>query len=227
MTYPVEMRWMYVSTEPAGRAVKAAELQSDEVAGAVLRRLREATFVFGTPPDTPERIRDAVRGVEGLDEDRLLRDLDSEVAEKAFREDWEETRRPNDHVMHLEGDRPGIGSAKHTEGHWRYVFPTLIFRGSDGEATVPGWCPYEDYEEAMETARRGSTRDARPNPSPEEVLATWPTASAKELEVLCNPGARAPAGVVAHDWGEGVFYLAESEARARRLPGWSGATPST
>lgn len=217
MTYPVSMEWMYASTEPAGKAVKAAELQSDELAGAVLRRLREATFVFGRPPDTTERIVEVVRGVDGLDVDRLVADLGSEATEKAFSEDWEETRHPNSYVMELEGDRPGIGRAKHTEGRWRYVFPTLIFSGPDGETTVPGWCPYADYEEAMETASAGSTTEPRADPSPEEVFATWPTATERELEVLCGPGARPPEGVVAHDWGEGVFFLTAAEAEARGL----------
>ena len=214
MTYPARLQWMYSSTEPGCKAVKAAELQSDEVAGRVLRRLRESTFVFGTPADTRERVLEAVRGVEGLDMNRFEDDLSADVTEKAFLEDWEETRRPNDYVMTLEGDYPGIGRAKHTEGHWRFVFPTLIFRGPDGEATVPGWNDYERYEEAMETARRGSTKEPKTDPSATDVFATWPTASEKELEVLTGD-TTAPSDVVAYDWGEGSFYLTPSEARAR------------
>ena len=217
MTYPVRLEWMYTSTEPSGKAVKAAELQSDEAAGRVLRRLRESIFVFGRPADTTDRIIDAVRGVDGLDEERFADELRSEVVEKSFREDWEETRRPNEHVMTLEGDTPGIGRAKQTEGHWRFVFPTLIFRGSQGEDTVPGWCPYERYEQAMETVEPGSTSGRRANPTPDEVFANWPTASAKELEVLCGSGAEPPDGVVTYDWGDGSFFLTPREAAARGL----------
>lgn len=227
MTYPARLEWMYRSTEPGGKAVKAAELQSprrseaetrkDEVAGRVLRRLREQTFVFGRPADSTERILQAVRGVEGLDIGRFEAELRSDVVEKAFREDWEETRRPNEYVMTLEGDRPGIGRAKNTEGHWRFVFPTLVFRGPDAEATAPGWCPFEAYESALETASSGAASGPRPDPSPADLFATWPTATRKELEVLCGPQAAAPADVVAFDWGEGDFYLTEREARARGL----------
>jgi hypothetical protein len=217
MTYPVRLEWMYTSTEPAGKAVKAAEMQSDDVAGRVLRRLRESIFVFGRPADTTDRIVEAVRGVEGLDAQRFADELRSEVVEKTFREDWEETRRPNDYVMNLEGDTPGIGKAKHTEGRWRFVFPTLIFRGSQGEDTVPGWCPFERYEQAMENVEPGSTGDPRPNPTPDEVFARWPTASAKELEVLCGPGTEPPDGVVTYDWGEGSFFLTPAEATSRGL----------
>jgi predicted DsbA family dithiol-disulfide isomerase len=217
MTYPAHLEWMYVSTEPAGKAVKAAELQSDEVAGRVLRRLRESIFVFGRPADNEGRILEAVRGVQGLDVERFAAELTTDLTEKSFREDWEETRRPNEYVMTLDGDRPGIGRAKNTEGHWRFVFPTLIFRTPDGEATVPGWCPYDEYEQAMEKVAAGSTEDRRPDPTPDEFFTEWPTASEKELATLCGSSAPTPDGVVAYDWGEGSFFLTPHEARARGI----------
>jgi predicted DsbA family dithiol-disulfide isomerase len=214
MTYPVKMHWQGWSTEPAGRAVKAAELQGAEIGERVLRRLRESIFIFGRPGDTTERILHAVRGVEGLDIERFTRELESDVVAKAFQEDWEETRRPNDYVINLEGDRPGIGRARETEGHLRYVFPTVIFRGPEGEVTVPGWCAFEDYVEAIQTVAPGATDDPHIDPTPEEVFATWPTATAKELETLCGPRAVPPPGVVTYDWGEGSFFLTAAEASA-------------
>jgi hypothetical protein len=39
----------------------------------------------------------------------------------------------------------------------------------------------------------------------------------KELAFLCGETARPPAGVVAHDWGEGLVYFSAAEARARGL----------
>ena len=217
MTYPTKLQWMYSSTDIQGRAVKAAELQSDEIGGAVLRRLREQIFVFGEPADTTKRIVAAVRGIDGLDHERFAVDLESELAEKSFLQDWEETRRPNEYVMTLEGDWPGIGRAKNTEGHWRYVFPTIVFRGADHETTVPGWCAYDDYESALEFQLPGCTDERRPDPTPQEAFATWPTLTSKELEVLCGPGATPPDGVVAYDLGEGKFFLTRREASARKL----------
>jgi predicted DsbA family dithiol-disulfide isomerase len=217
MTYPAKLQWMYSSTDIQGRAVKAAELQSDEAGAAVLRRLREQIFVFGEPADTAKRILAAVRGVDGLDQERFVVDLESELAEKSFKEDWEETRRPNEYVMTLEGDWPGIGRAKNTEGHWRYVFPTVVFRGPDHETTVPGWCAYDDYEAALEFQLPGATDERRPDPTAEEAFATWPSLSEKELETLCGPDATPPDGVVSYDWGEGRFFMTRREASARRL----------
>ena len=218
MSYPVRLKYMAVSTEPAGRAVKAAELQSDETGGRVLRRLREQTFIFGEPADTHDRIIEAVHGVEGLDLERFAVDLDTDMVDKTFLEDWEETRRPNDYVLHLEGDWPGIGKAKETDdGHWRYVFPTVLFRSPDKEETVPGWCDYESYELALEDVVPGATDERPLNPTPEQFFAIWPTATQTELAFVCGAGAEPPAEIVTYDWGEGTFYLTPAEAAARNL----------
>ena len=39
----------------------------------------------------------------------------------------------------------------------------------------------------------------------------------QELNFLCGEGARPPSGVVTHDWGDGVVYYTEAEAKARGL----------
>jgi protein-disulfide isomerase-like protein with CxxC motif len=216
MPYPARLQWVYRSTEPACRAVKAAERQGADAADEVLRRLREATFVFGEPPDTPERIRAGLRGARGVDLDRLARDLDHPAVSEAFRADWAETREPNDYVQTLEDEGEGGGTAKHTEGHWRYVFPTVIVRGPEGERTVAGWKPYETYVDALEAAAPGVTADPRPDPTPEEVLAETGTAAARELELLCG-GAGPPAEAVDCNFGGGRFWLTRQMAAARDL----------
>jgi hypothetical protein len=104
---------------------------------------------------------------------------------------------------------------KESEGHRRYAFPTLIFKGPDGEATVPGWCELAENERAMETALRGSTKDPRTDPTPEQYFERWPTATQKELDVLCEGDA--PDRVATYDWGEGTFYLTPDEAKARGI----------
>jgi protein-disulfide isomerase-like protein with CxxC motif len=215
MPHPAGLRWMYRSTEPSCRAVKAAERQGDEVAERVLRRLCEATFVHGEPPDDEAPIAAAVAGVPGLDTERLVRDLGSPEIEAAFRADWEETRQPNDQVLHDEPETEGGGRAKHTEGHWRYVFPTWLLRAGDAEVTVAGWKPLERYLDAMEELVPGCTREPRPDPTPAEVLERWGTAAGAELDLLC--GGRVPAGAVAHDGGGGVLWLSPREAAARDL----------
>src|SRR5262249_33695611 len=185
------------STEPACLAAMAAELQGAEVAERVLRRLREATFVFGEPPDTPDRIRAAVRGVRGLDLERLAADASSARVRYALHTDWGTVRAPNGLVRELQEEGEGSGRAKESEGHTRYVFPTVIFRGSAGERTVPGWKPYERYEEALAAVAGGARPDPRPAPTSAEAFATWGALAATEPGGLCGGRAVVPPGLVA------------------------------
>ena len=217
MPYPADLAWMYRSTEPACLAAKAAELQGVDVAERVLRRLREATFVFGTPPDTQDRIRAAVRRVPGLDLERLVADSSSAHVRAAFHADWEEARAPNGFVLNLEDEGEGSGRAKESEGHTRYVFPTVIFRGPAGERTVAGWKVYERYEEALAAVGTSAPRDPRPAPTPAEAFAAWPALAPAELEVLCGAGAAPPPDVVAYERGGGLYWLAPDEAAAHGL----------
>ena len=220
--FPMPMHRMAWSTDPAGRAVRAAFLQGSKVGNCVLRRLRESTFIFGLTPDSLGQFAEAGKGLPGLDIKRWLGDIESDETQRAYRADWEETRNPNDHVRFLEGDEVGIGSMKHSEGHDRYAFPTLIFRGPEGEATVAGWMPFDAYLQALETVLPGSTADPRPGPSPAEAFREWGTLTAQELKDLCGPTAGSsenplPADVVAHNWGNGVVFLTREEAFARNL----------
>jgi protein-disulfide isomerase-like protein with CxxC motif len=215
--YPVEMHYMLRSTNPVGRAVKAAQLQGDTVGQAALRRFRESTFLFGRPPGARQEILNSVGDLPGLDLDQFAADLDGRKAAVGYDADWAETRKPNDHVRNLTGDRPGIGDLKHSEGHDRYAFPTFIFKGPGGEHTVPGWMDYTDYEAAMESASPGSTSAPRPDPTPDEGFSRWPLLTPIEFETLCGPDATVPAGVVTYDWGDGVVFLTNTEAKARGI----------
>lgn len=228
MPTPADLPRAYRSTEPAGRAVKAAELQGAEVGWRVLRRLRESIFILCRPTDNEDEILAAIRGVPGLDEDRFVRDLRTAEVEAAYRRDWEETRHPNEYVCNLEDTgAPGIGKARETEGRLRYVFPTLVFRGPAGEFTAPGWQAYEDYLAAMEGAAPGATAHPHGLPVPAQVLRDYGTAATKEIEVICGlPPESALAAmrelaqqgdVVAYPPGQDVFWLTPEEARPRGL----------
>ena len=110
-------------------------------------------------------------------------------------------------MRNLQGDWPGIGNLKQTDGRERYAFPTLLFRGPGGEHTGPGWCPFSAYLEAMEKAVPGSTVVPRPDPTPNEAFERWPLLTATELDTLCGPHAAPPSGAKTYDWGNGVVYL--------------------
>ena len=215
--WPMHMEYMLRSSDAPDLAVKAAALQGDEVAARVLRRFRESIFVFGRPPGDRDQILESVVDVPGLQLDAFEVALDSVEAADAYEADWKETREPNDYVRELEGDWPGIGNVKHSDGHDRYAFPTVLFRGPGGEHTAAGWVDFEHYEACMEAAVPGSTGDPRPDPTPAQAFERWPLLTAVELNTLCGQGAVLPDDVRSHDWGEGLVYLTEREAAARGL----------
>ena len=217
MPYPNPMHLMLRSTDPLGAAVKAAELQGQGVADAVLRRFRERIFVDGIGPQTPDEFDAATVGVAGLDHARWRADQARPEVAAAYQADWRETREPNDYVRHLKHDSPMNGELKHSEGHDRYALPTVIFRGPGGEHTVAGWVAYEDYEAGLEAALPGATADPRPDPTPAQALARWGMLTGQELTFLCGEAAKPPADTVTHDWGDGLVYYSASEAKARGL----------
>ena len=197
----------------SGVLVKAAQRRDGESVETVLRALREATFVAGTPPDTPERAVAACR--HALDDatlDELTRLAADDAIADAYAEDIDETRRPNDHVLHLEGDRPGIGRARQAQdGRMRFVFPTLLIRSAESEdggveSTVPGWMPYEDYERAMFAAGAVPSDRTRSRPTPAEAFARWPSLAEAELAFLCGEGAELPPDVETTSAPGGTFH---------------------
>jgi protein-disulfide isomerase-like protein with CxxC motif len=223
MPYPNPMHLMLRSTDPMGAAVKAAELQGQDVAEAVLRRFRERIFVDGIGPQTPDEFAEATVGVAGLDQARWRADQARPEVAAAYQADWRETREPNDYVRHLKHDSPMNGELKHSEGHDRYALPTLIFRGPGGEHTVAGWVGYEAYVAGLEAAMPGATADPHPDPTPAEALARWGMLTGQELTFLCGEDAKSPKGAVVHDWGDGLVYYSAAEAKARGLKAMAAA----
>jgi predicted DsbA family dithiol-disulfide isomerase len=223
MPYPAQLHYAPTSSIEACIAVKAAEQQGEAPAARLLRRLREACFVFCEPADTIGRVLAVARGVPGLDAVDLAHDVESCEVREAYQADWEETRNPNDYVRTLQEDRPGAGMAKRQDGRWRYVFPTLIFRGPHGEHTVPGWKPYARYLEAMEAAVPGSTSAPRPRPGVEAAFERWPLLTEAELNALCaEAGAPLPAGVIRFERGGGVVWMTPQEAASWPVPAPTG-----
>jgi predicted DsbA family dithiol-disulfide isomerase len=186
MPWPEHLRWVPMRSEVAGRAVKAAERQGADAGRRMLRALRASCFIDCEPADDRDRVLALAARVEGIDADRLAEDLDSNEVVAAWRADRDETRRPNAYVRNLDETHIGKGNAKPDGDGWRYVFPTLLFRGPGGEHTVPGWQPWERYVDAMEAAVPGSTADPRPDPSLDEAIAAFGPLTECEEAFLCG-----------------------------------------
>ena len=216
MPYPENLRYMALTTDPPCVLVKAAEKQGADVAERVLRRFREAVFLYGTPVDHIDQAALALEGVEGLDIDTLLQDVELDEVQQAYLADWEETRRPNDYVRRLaEQDADHLaGPMMKSEGHERYNLPTFIFKGPAGEKTVPGYRPYEEYEDALEAVCPGIRATAAADACPDEALVRWPTLTNKELEILCGEGVAPDESVAGFfECGGASIYLDENESK--------------
>lgn len=199
------------SSWPSSLAAKASERQGDEVAERVLRRLRESVFVLGEPADTAARALSAVRGVPGLDHERLAADAASAAVREAVLADRTEARRPVGEVLSVRGGSPHPGAAKETaDGGYRYALPTLLVRAPAGRRVVPGWRPYEEYASAFEELSPGLlTEPARP--APPEALARYRSLTGPEAAVLSD-GPWPPGDAVRVETGNGPLWLHPDEA---------------
>jgi predicted DsbA family dithiol-disulfide isomerase len=214
MPWPVHLRRTPRRSAIAGQAVKAAEQQGDAAAKALLRAIRESCFVYGEPADSLSTVVQLAAQIDGLDAARLEEDFDTDAVSKAFAHDRDEVRRPNDYVLQLHETHEGKGNAKPDGDGWRYVFPTILFRGSGGEHTVPGWQPWDAYVAAMEAAEPGSSTDPRNDPTPDEALAEWSLLTDRELAFLCDDDATPPTTAVTVDWGAGIAFARPDAPRS-------------
>jgi predicted DsbA family dithiol-disulfide isomerase len=205
-----------VSSWPASLVAKAAERQGGDVAERVLRRLRESVFVLGEPADTPALALAAVRGVPGLDRERLAADAASGAVLEAVRADRAEARRPVREVLDLPPavDRPPhAGAARQTaDGGHRYALPTLLLRAPDGYRVVPGWRSWEAYAAAVGELCPGPLPPPVALP-PREALTRHRSLTGPERRLLTE-GPWPPAEAVRVETGNGPLWLHPEEAAA-------------
>lgn len=199
------------SSWPSSLVAKAAELQGADVAERVLRRLRETVFVLGEPADTTALALSAVRGVPGLDPERLAADAASADTLERVRADRAEARRPVPEVLSVRGGSPHPGAAKQTvDGGYRYALPTLLVRAPVGYRAVPGWRPFEAYAAAVDELCPGLLKTSVPL-SPAVALERYRSLTEPERPLLTE-GAWPPRHGVRVDTGNGPLWLHPDEA---------------
>ncbi|MFF4245602.1 DsbA family protein [Streptomyces sp. NPDC001822] len=199
------------SSWPSSLVAAAAELQGEDVARRVLRRLRESVFVLGDPADTPARAAAAVRGVPGLDTDRLRADAASPGVLARVRADRAEARRPVPEVLSVPSGSPHPGAARETsDGDLRYALPTLLVRAASGYRAVPGWRPYEAYARAFGELAPGLL-DTAVRLSPGEALEHHGSLTEPERRQLAD-GAWPPPGATPVGSANGPLWLHPDEA---------------
>ncbi|MFI8306029.1 DsbA family protein [Streptomyces sp. NPDC085927] len=205
------LRRVAASSWPSSLVAKAAEAQGDQVAERVLRRLRETVFVLGDPADTLGSALAAVRGVPGLDPERLAAGAASGAVLRQVRADRAEARRPVPEVLAVRGGSPHPGAAKETaDGGRRYALPTVLVRTPTGRRAVPGLRPFEEYAAALEDLCPGRLRTPVPL-EPALALEHHRTLTEPERRVLTE-GRWPPPHAVRVDTGNGPLWLHPDEA---------------
>lgn len=163
------------STYPACQAVKAAAEQ--DLAGPMLRVLRERVMVDRAAIDSAPALTEAARGVDGMDLARFEIDLASHASVEAFGADLERSRSVPEEQM-----SPGTGRAS---------FPTFQV----GET----WTDAGGLRDAVVAA--GAV--AQDLPGVADALGRFPRLAAAEVAAICGiPRERATAELwqLAADW---------------------------
>lgn len=195
---------------PAALAATAAAAQGSAVAAAVLRRLRESTFVFGQPPDDVVSVMRAVHGVAGLDPRLLSERMHAAPTVQAVRADWEHTRHPDAELIDEDRTVRHPRAAKLVNGRYRFPLPTLVFEGPSGRSVVPGWRSIADYAAGVR-AVTGADLTLVPRRPTAEALRHWGTLTDAEVELLCT--GPVPTDAVSVRVRTGALHLSADEAR--------------
>ena len=158
------------STYPACMAVKAAEEQGGDAAGAYLRALREGLLCFRRKLDTTEALVEEARRSR-LDVERFRVDLSSHAIVEAFGNDLERSRMPPAELESADSERIPL--------------PTISLEGEGGETRwLFGARPYEEYRAAAEEA--GAAESGEPAPEPLQALRRFGRMATREVEEACR-----------------------------------------
>ncbi|MFD8627758.1 DsbA family protein [Streptomyces hygroscopicus] len=207
--YAHRLRWVAATSRPASLAAKAAERQGATAAERVLRRLRETTFVLGTPADTAERVLSALAGLDGVDVGRLGAEM-AEPVVAAVRRDHAEARAPVPEARAFHGPGPHGTGVKETHDGVRYALPTLVFSGPGGRVAAPGWRSMAEYTVALRTVAPGHRWEA-PLTGAGEALAEHRSLTGPDLSLLTG-GAAPPPWAVRVETAGGPLWLHPDEA---------------
>lgn len=160
------VRARVMASAPACRLVKAAALQGEAQATAVLRALRLAWYTTPLLLDEDDVLAEVCASVEGLDAGRAMAALHGDEVAEAYEADRAEARTAS-------GIAVKLGRAARSDGPMRHTAPTLILTARDGrQAVVPGFQPWESVDVALMNLEPGLVR--LPVPALEELVDAYP-----------------------------------------------------
>lgn len=144
------------------RAVVAARLLASGSEWKVLRALQLAQFTTGLLLDDDERIRDALRGLPGVDADGIVESLDTPEVSEAYERDLAAARAAAGTAAEAQG------KTATSDGLVRFTAPSIVFRRGELTLVAGGWQPVAAYDVLV--ANLDPTLDRTPAPATPEPL---------------------------------------------------------
>ena len=196
------------ATARACRAVVAARLANPGTEWTVFRALQLANFTTPLVLEDDEGLREALRGLPGVDADAIVAALDSPEVTEAYEADKAATRTAAGSAAELQG------KTATTDGPVRFTAPSVVF-ASDGTALVAGgFQPVEAYDVLIANLDPELTRQAPPE-DPAPLLEFFPGGlTTQEVAALMTDGNDA----VDRRTAEAALIKLVAEGRAVRTP---------
>ena len=128
------------ATARACRAVVAARLANPGSEWAAFRALQLANFTTPMVLEDDAALREALRGVPGIDADEVVAELDSPQVTEAYESDKAETRTAEGSAAELQG------KTATTDGPVRFTAPSIVFSANGTKLVAGGFQPVEAYD---------------------------------------------------------------------------------
>jgi predicted DsbA family dithiol-disulfide isomerase len=160
MPFATEPRPRMAATARACRAIVATRLDFPGREFDVFRALQFAWFTTPLVLDEDDQIATALRGVEDLDVDAVIRRLDDRDVTDAYEHDRAAARTAAGSATELQG------KAAATDGPIRYTAPSLIFAANGSRLEAGGFQTTEAYDVLVANLDPALTRA----PAPDDVV---------------------------------------------------------
>jgi predicted DsbA family dithiol-disulfide isomerase len=194
------------ATARACRAVVAARLLNPGSEWAAFRALQLANFTTPLVLEDDAQLREALRGVPGVDADEVVARLDAPEVTEAYERDRAETRTAEGTAAELQG------KTATTDGPVRYTAPSVVFESNGQRLIAGGWQTIEAYDVLVANLDPTLHREPPP-PTPEPLLVRFPGGlTTQEVTALLVEGNDQPDRVAAE---AALIELASSGAAVR------------
>ncbi len=179
------------ATARACRAVVAVRLLRPGSEWAAFRALQLANFTTPLVLDDDGQLREALRGVPGIDADEVIARLDSPEVTQAYERDRAESRTAAGTPAELQGKTAA------TDGPVRYTAPSVVFESGGTRLIAGGFQTIEAYDVVVANLDPALHREPPP-PTPEPLLQRFPWGlTTQEVAALLVDGNDQPDRVAA------------------------------